>query len=438
MMTWWDPFPCVDFNADPRVRVLSRAARGVFAQLLAQSRGGDALPYVNHHGGAGTVALIAWCEGDADDAVGDEVAELLAAGLVEFDDGAQTIRLRLSAVGASRRDERAVRPSAPPRDPDRLRALAIIKTQFSKRRLKDFESRLAWLESEHGRKTLDHLGLALADARPLAEAAGRKGGRFGVDRPARRPSAAPSVTSDGGTSTAVTVTSDGGNHGGNVTSVSAVTTEVTPLPPPAPLSLKREQENKQKYTPEAERAHGGNQRVTDGGNSTAVTVTSDGGNSGRDLLAGSGVRCGTEEYLGLDPEVALLAIRTRSRGTKINLAHDARSLAQWSAVVKSLAAPKIAAFEALGDWIAAGGLGWWSQGRPSLSYLLRPGQLATHLEDAAQWDASGRPPITHGAPQNARPHVARSRGPAPVSASFAPKDDPEMMEIFNLEQAAFR
>lgn len=144
------------------------------------------------------------------------------------------------------------------------------------------------------------------------------------------------------------------------------------------------------------------------------------------------------EHLGVDPEAALFAVRTRSRGSKINLAHDARSLAQWSTVVKNLSAPTLAAFEALGDWLGAGGLGWWSQGRPSLAYLLRPGQLATHLEDAALWDSSGRPPITHAQPTSARPSVTRVRGPAPVSASYAPKDDPEMMEIFNLEQAAFR
>lgn len=152
------------------------------------------------------------------------------------------------------------------------------------------------------------------------------------------------------------------------------------------------------------------------------------------------MRCGTEERLvgAVDPEAALFEVRSRAKGSRINLAHDTRSLSQWSGVVRELVAAGAVKgpepFHVLGDWIGAGGLGWWSQGRPSLAYLLRPGQLATHLEDAAQWDAGGRGPIRHGERAPARAAPPRRHGAAPVSAAFAPVDDPEMMAIFNLEQ----
>jgi hypothetical protein len=79
----------------------------------------------------------------------------------------------------------------------------------------------------------------------------------------------------------------------------------------------------------------------------------------------------------------------------------------------------LASYETLGDWLAAGGLGWWSQGRPSLAYLMRPGVLVKLLDDAAEWANAGRPKITHGRPLDGASARGPGRrlGPAPPSTA---------------------
>ena len=114
-MTWWVPFP-FDFLADPRVKVLSLAARGVLASLIVQARGGDRVPYVNHHDAVGTVAVIALREGapaDAQAAVGAEVDALRRADLLSWDDTARELRLHLTAAAPPR--ARPAEPTTSPR-----------------------------------------------------------------------------------------------------------------------------------------------------------------------------------------------------------------------------------------------------------------------------------------------------------------------------------
>lgn len=140
----------------------------------------------------------------------------------------------------------------------------------------------------------------------------------------------------------------------------------------------------------------------------------------------AGARCASEERSGLDPEAALGAVRQRA-GKRAHLGHDLPSLAQWSALVRNLAtqtespAPDIAAYERFGDWIAANGFGWMTQGKPSLDYLLRAGKLAKHLGESNEWAAAGRPKIEHGQialPSSARPSAGRRViGPAPVATA---------------------
>lgn len=134
------------------------------------------------------------------------------------------------------------------------------------------------------------------------------------------------------------------------------------------------------------------------------------------LPPAGGVRCATEEPVGLDAEQAMLTVRERAGRKKINLAHDANSLLAWSKAVERVATEgefvALVAYQHLGDWIAAGGLNWWSQGKPSLAYLLRSGVLAKHLEDAAEWDRASRPPIVH---QNASQTPPRASSAAPAS-----------------------
>lgn len=104
-MTWWIPFP-ESFNHDPRVRALSRAARGVLAQLVIAAKGSGAIPYVNHHGAIGTVLLIALCEGDSRDAaeaIGREYQELVDCRLVSADDAGQRLALHFGQTAEAPR-----------------------------------------------------------------------------------------------------------------------------------------------------------------------------------------------------------------------------------------------------------------------------------------------------------------------------------------------
>jgi hypothetical protein len=129
---------------------------------------------------------------------------------------------------------------------DKASAVSKLKAWFSKLKLKTAETRAAWLEQEHGRKTLERLGLTFDDARPLVEAAGRKGGRFGREREASTRGGNPNPL----------VTTAGGNPAVTVTTAAEVTTEVTtvsPAPPSGERKTKKEADS--------------------GANNPAVTVT---------------------------------------------------------------------------------------------------------------------------------------------------------------------
>jgi hypothetical protein len=141
--------------------------------------------------------------------------------------------------------------ATPDANPDTRVALARLKALFSKFKRKTCAERVAWLDSEHGQRALNRLGLTRENALPLAEAAGRKGGRFGHDR---------SALTRGGNPTPE-VTSDGGNHGGNVTSAAVVTTEVTLVSPAPPSGEKKNNKNDDVAHARAEVTTGGNRSL---------------------------------------------------------------------------------------------------------------------------------------------------------------------------------
>lgn len=161
-----------------------------------------------------------------------------------------------STVGAARPTDAAAEP------PPAAGPLARLKALFSKRGLKDAAARRAWLDSAEGRAHVARLGLAAADAERAADAAGRRGGRFGLDRPA--------VT--GAVTTEVTVTDRGGNGylsvGGNPV--------VTGAPSPAPPSPEKIEER----SGFGARAAGDNPEVT-GAEVTGAAVTDRLGNRPR-------------------------------------------------------------------------------------------------------------------------------------------------------------
>ena len=238
-MTPWRPQPRA-MDDDPRLLVCTPAAQALAFRLASRAVEGAVLV-----GRDALSAVVAICGGAQWAVVG--LDELFERGLVERDGEALVLAWAWPVLGA--RESVAPASAAPSSNPERLAALAKLRAHFSKRSLVTCEARLAWLEGDDGRRILSAIGLTLEDARPVAESAGRKGGRFGVDRPAR-----PTV---------VAVTTDGCNHGGNPTTVTAVTTVVTGSPSPAPLSPK----NKDQTALLSAREDGGNH----GGNPTVVT-----------------------------------------------------------------------------------------------------------------------------------------------------------------------
>lgn len=138
---------------------------------------------------------------------------------------------------------------------------------------------------------------------------------------------------------------------------------------------------------------------------------------GAGALQGGVAACASVEHLGVDPEAALLALRSLV-GKRMNLAHDVRSLSQWAEVVRGLPSPTLAAFELLGEWVAAGAFDWRQYGRPSLGFLLQPGRLAELLDEASTWQATGRPSLSKrpAAGASSRPSTSRV-GPARASTS---------------------
>jgi len=128
----------------------------------------------------------------------------------------------------------------------------------------------------------------------------------------------------------------------------------------------------------------------------------------------------TVESVGLAAAEVVAVLRARCP-RKLFLAEDSRTLAELQRVVTDISARgrwALPDYETLGDWIAADGLGWWSQGKPGLAYLLRPGMLATHLEEAREWVEAGRPRIVHRGADTGRGAPTRRRaGPSPVSTA---------------------
>lgn len=113
-----------------------------------------------------------------------------------------------------------------------------------------------------------------------------------------------------------------------------------------------------------------------------------------------------EEVSSLHPAEVLATLRASSRG-KISTATDSRGEAALAEVLRDLQsrAPvgeslTLSTFRTLGEWAEAGGLAWWKgNGRPGVRYLLAPGTLAKHLDEASTWLRAGRPSLSEQGPR---------------------------------------
>ena len=243
-MTPWTPTP-VAVADDADLLIASPAVQALVLRLSLRARDGR-IPVR----GAPEAAAVALCGGAAWAAAAFRSA--VDDGFIEVTDDGLTLAWEWPTL-------RTEAPSVPEASnagavtsPDRREALARLKALFSKYKRKTCEERVAWLKDEPGQHALNRLGLSYEDALPLAEAAGRKGGRFGRERTALVRGGNPTPE----------VTTDGGNHGGNVTSAAVVTTEVTAVSPHTPLPEKKNNKNDDVARARTEVTHGGNRSGT--------------------------------------------------------------------------------------------------------------------------------------------------------------------------------
>jgi len=397
-MTPWVPV-VTSLESDPRLRVVSRAARGVLLHLLLRADALGAIPYVNHHDGPGTIGVIAWAERDGDPglAVASEVQQLVAVGLLRLDDAARVLTLRVETPRFSE-PVAQVQEAGEGEEGAALRAAVNrLAALWSKRKLKTQEERLTWLASPSGQEALARLGLTQEQGASLTSRAGRRGGRFGLDRPAH---------GDNGLS------SHGHNHGDNVVTETVTTTVTTDsLSPAPPLSENTKRNNTDTHAPERARAV-----TTHGDNQPATTATTHGANS---------PLCGTEERVGLHPAEVVSTLRARCPSGVLLLGTDSRVLRDLGVVVRELAAREhepvgLPAYRTLAEWYAAGGLAW-RRAPLALRDLCAPGVLSEHVEQALAWDRRGRPRIAP--PSTATPaRGQRQRPAAPATAEDFARD----------------
>ena len=156
------------------------------------------------------------------------------------------------------------------------------------------------------------------------------------------------------------------------------------------------------------------------------TDTSD--TSDTDTKVGHVVSLSSVEHLGaqgIDADEVVDVLRRRAGG-KVLLTYDTHTLVTLKGILGDLhrlGQVSRARVEMLADWIAAGGLSWRTTGKPGVLYLCKPGILAQHLGEAAEWEADGRRPIQRRVRPNAPAELAPLDGHAPEAAVAAAGDD---------------
>lgn len=410
-MNLWVPLPLAVATA-PGYRSLSLAAVGALATLYLAAAGGAVVDVPDDD--ADRAATVLW----GDDGPGI-LGALEAAGYVTCAGPLWRLRHAVVLRPASGAAEAPAAPQEAEGEPSGRIAHKRLAAHWSRRGLRSAEDRAAWHITDTGGAILAALGLDLATADDLAGRAGTRGGRFGLDRPA-------SVTRDAVRDSVTPGDAADGVNGVNGVTRDAATVSPTVSRPVSPSHSPSEKEG-EKESKETQNTGSDARAPASATVSRGVTPVPTHGVTGD---AATVSRCPTVESTGVDAERALIALRTHAPRA-LSWAHDATTIAAWQKVVRDLDGHiptlTLASYELAGEWLAAGGLGWWSQGRPSLAYLLRPGVLARILDDAAEWGRTGRPKITHRGgtnadaqgPARARQDAARGLAPVAPPGSYA-------------------
>lgn len=215
-MSHWAPVPLA-VNDDPRVRLRSPVEQLALVRLYLIARGADLVAMPT----CGEAPYAVWRRLWGAE-MADAVGALVEAALVAVEPAG--LRLTIStgmrvAAAPGRPVEAASAASS-----EAAGAVAKLRALFSKHKLRSAADRDAWLKTDHGRRSIERLGITEAEAADVVARTGSAPGRFGNSRTA--------VTAG------VTVSNRNRIDGDNL----SVTTAVTSLPSHTLPSEKEERE----------------------------------------------------------------------------------------------------------------------------------------------------------------------------------------------------
>jgi hypothetical protein len=422
----WHPVPTLAWR-DPRCTELPAEAFGVLLRLYGRAR--ETACETLRVPGLSPVALVAHVAGVSGASASDALGTLQERGLVDSD--GEGVILALGWPLSSARSQAPARgpedlasaslPSRPENEPVRAMRKRVAAL-FAHQGLRTQEERLAWIASPEGAQVLRRRRIDPDTARSVAT---NEPLRPGHDPRTPRVTSVsdPSDTSDTTIGHDVSdplghVVSPGVGHGvsepvghdlghGSDTSSRARASEEW---------RGEEKRGEHTHTPDA--------RVSD--TDTDTSDTSDTSDTDTKVGHGHVVSLSSVEHLGaqgLDADEVVDVLRKRAGG-KVLLTYDSHTLVTLKGILGDLhrlGQVSRARVELLADWIAAGGLSWRTTGKPGVLYLCKPGILAQHLGEAAEWEADGRRPIQRRGTAGAAP--ARSADDAPSADPAAAGDD---------------
>jgi len=239
----WAPVPLA-VNDDPRVRLRSPVEQLALVRLYLIARGADLVAMPTCAEAPYAVWRRLWGAEMA-----DAVGALVEAALVAVEPAGLrlTISTGLRAAAAPGRPVEAASAASS----EAAGAVAKLRALFSKHKLRSAADRDAWLKTDHGRRSIERLGITEAEAAEVVARTGSAPGRFGNSRTA--------VTAG------VTVSNRNRIDGDNL----SVTAAVTSLPS---HTLPSEKEERKEDVTAREAA------VTDGSNRNSRTAVTDGSN----------------------------------------------------------------------------------------------------------------------------------------------------------------
>ena len=175
-MSHWAPVPLA-VNDDPRVRLRSPVEQLALVRLYLIARGADLVAMPT----CGEAPYAVWRRLWGPE-MADAVGALVEAALVAVEPAG--LRLTIStgmrvAAAPGRPVEAASAASS-----EAAGAVAKLRALFSKHKLRSAADRDAWLKTDHGRRSIERLGITEAEAAEVVARTGSAPGRFGNSRTA--------------------------------------------------------------------------------------------------------------------------------------------------------------------------------------------------------------------------------------------------------------